>query len=168
MTAGPELARLEAIEAIRRLKALYCRFADRGYDAAGDDAAAFAALFADDAVWQGGKGEPVVGPAAIEARFATFRPFGFHFVTDGVIDVNADAAHATARWSALAPATTHEGQALWIAGTYDDAFMHTPAGWRFERVRFTAAFRARYDDGWGAPNPPTETASGPSPRRTAS
>jgi ketosteroid isomerase-like protein len=149
VTVAPELARLEAVEEIRRLKALYCRFADRGYEAAGDDAHAFAGLFADDAVWQGGQGEPVVGPAAIEARFATFRPFGFHFVTDGVIDVDAGGLRVAARWSMLAPATTHDGEALWIAGTYDDAFVRTDAGWRFERVKFTAALRARYEDGWG-------------------
>ena len=148
MAASTELGRLEAVEEIRRLKALYCRFADRGYPAAGDDPAAFAGLFAWNAVWQGGHGDPVIGPAAIEARFATFRPFGFHLVTDGVIDVDVDRGCATARWSALAPATTHDGRALWIAGTYDDAFVHTPAGWRFERVGFTAAFRTPYADGW--------------------
>ena len=148
MAGSPELARLEAADEIRRLKALYCRFADRGYPSAGDDAAHFARLFVEEAVWQGGHGDPAVGPAAIEERFATFRPFGFHFVTDGLIDVDVDAGRATAHWSALAPSTTQDGRALWIAGTYDDAFVQTPTGWLFERVRFTAALRTPYEDGW--------------------
>jgi ketosteroid isomerase-like protein len=142
------LRRLEAIEEIRRLKALYCHWADRGYESAGDDAKRFAELFADDAVWSGGNGVPVVGRARIEERFATVRPFSFHFATNGIIDVDVDAGRATARWSVLAPATTQDGRALWIAGTYDDALVQTPTGWLFERVTFTAAFRTPYDEGW--------------------
>ncbi|MCW2976590.1 MAG: hypothetical protein JWM06_1871 [Actinomycetia bacterium] len=148
MTGTRLLDRLEAIEEIRTLKASYCRWADRGYASAGDDAARFAGLFVEGAVWTGGRSEPAVGPAEIEERFASFRPFGFHFVTNGIVDVDLDAGRATARWSALAPSTDDDGSALWIAGTYDDVLVSTPEGWRFLSVTFTPAFRTPYDDGW--------------------
>jgi ketosteroid isomerase-like protein len=149
MTDDRLLDRLEAIEEIRTLKALYCRWADRGYDTAGDDAARFAALFVEDAVWTGGRSAAAVGPAEIEERFASFRPFGFHFLTNGIIEVDLDAGRAAARWSALAPSTEHDGTALWIAGTYDDELVSTPDGWRFARVTFSPALRTPYADGWG-------------------
>jgi len=142
------LERLEALEEIRRLKALYCRYSDRGYEGAGDDPVAFAALFVPDAVWQGGRGEPVVGRKAIEERFVTWRSFGFHFVSNPIVDVDLDAGRASARWSAIAPATGDDGVALWIAGTYDDIVVRTAEGWLFERVRFRTAFRTPYADGW--------------------
>jgi len=143
------LDRLEAIEEIRTLKALYCRWADRGYETAGDDATRFAALFVEDAVWTGGRSAAAVGPAEIEERFASFRPFGFHFLTNGIVDVDLDAGRATARWSALAPSTEHDGTAIWIAGTYDDELVSTADGWRFARVTFSPALRTPYADGWG-------------------
>jgi len=149
MTDDRLLDRLEAIEEIRTLKALYCRWADRGYETAGDDAARFAALFVEDAVWTGGRSAPAVGPAEIAERFASFRPFGFHFLTNGIVDVDLASGRATARWSALAPATEHDGRALWIAGTYDDELVSTLEGWRFARVTFHPALRTPYEDGWG-------------------
>jgi hypothetical protein len=142
------LDRLEAIEEIRTLKALYCRWADRGYDTAGDDAARFAALFVADAVWTGGRSAAAVGLAEIAARFESFRPFGFHFLTNGIVEVDLVFGRARARWSALAPSTDHDGTALWIAGTYDDEIVPTPEGWRFARVTFRPALRTPYEDGW--------------------
>ena len=148
---GPvELRRLAAIEEIRRLKALYCHWADRGYETAGDDARRFAELFVEDGTWAGGDGVPVAGRAAIEQHYASFRPFSFHFVTNGIVEV--DGSRAGARWSVLSPSTTQDGVALWSAGTYDDAMVETADGWRFESVRFTRAFRAPYADGWAQPS----------------
>jgi uncharacterized protein (TIGR02246 family) len=142
------LERLEAIEEIRRLKALYCHWADRGYDAAGDDAAEFAALFVEDAVWTGGKGVPVVGRAAIEHHYASFRPFGMHYVTNGEVEVDVEAGRATGHWHVLSPQTSHDGRAVWIAGTYDEEYVKTDDGWKFKRVQFGLAFRTPYEDGW--------------------
>ena len=142
------LERLEAVEEIRTLKALYCRWADRGYDSAGEDCARFAALFSADAVWTGGSSARAVGPAEIEERCASFRPFAFHFVTNGFIEADLDNGSATGRWSVLSTQTGDDGDALWIAGTYDDAFVRTDERWRFSRVTFHPAFRTQYGDGW--------------------
>lgn len=146
MSETERIDRLEAIEEIRRLKALYCHWADRGYESAGDDAKGFASLFAEDAVWTGGKGVPVVGRAAIEAHYASFRPFCMHFATNGVIDVDGD--RATGHWHVLSTQTSHDGRAIWIAGTYDEEYVKTADGWKFETVEFHLAFRTPYEEGW--------------------
>jgi uncharacterized protein (TIGR02246 family) len=143
-----QVERLEAIEDIRRLKALYCHWADRGYPGAGDDAHGFASLFTENASWTGGKGVPIVGRDVIERHYATFRPFGMHFATNGVIDVDVEAGRATGQWHVLSAQTSHDGRAVWIAGTYDETYVRTDDGWRFETVVFALAFRTPYEDGW--------------------
>ena len=142
---GARLQRLADLDEIRTLKALYCRWVDSGYESAGDDAGAFANLFADNGVWAVGP-EPVVGREAIRARAASLRRFKLHLVANGVIDVDGD--RASAAWHGFVPMTTAEGRAVWLAGTYEDTLVRTAGGWRFTSVVFNAAFRTPYDEGW--------------------
>jgi len=131
---------------IRDLKARYCRLVDSGYSTAGDDANAFADLFASDGVWEAA-GERIVGRNAIRERAARSRRFRFHLASNPIVDVDGDSA--TGRWHALVAITGSDGLAAWLAGTYDDTFVRTSDGWRFEHVRFSVAFNAPYDEGWG-------------------
>jgi hypothetical protein len=139
------LRRLTDLQEIRALKALYCRWVDSGYDAAGDDPAAFAALFTEDGVWAAGA-EPAIGREAIAARAAASRRFRLHLAANAIVDVAGGRASGT--WHALVPTVTAEGRAVWLAGTYEDTFVRTDAGWKFERVVFHTAFRTPYDEGW--------------------
>ena len=148
------LRTLEDIESIRRLKALYCRFSDRGFATAGADPDAFAGLFVPGGVWKV-EGGPVRGRTAIAARLRAFGPFGFHLAVNGDFVVRGDAA--VARWHALVPSIDLDRRAIWTAGIYDDEFLRTPEGWRFARVTFTAAFRVPYAEGWGTPARSSET-----------
>ena len=50
MDIEARLRRLEDIEAIKQLKALYCKFCDDGYDADG-----IAGIFTEQGIWDGGK-----------------------------------------------------------------------------------------------------------------
>ena len=141
------LRRLADLEEIRGLKALYCRWIDSGYESAGDDADAFAELFADDGVWHVGA-DRIVGRAAIRERAAAGSGrFRLHLVANAVIELGVDSATGT--WHALVPSTAADGRAVWLAGTYDDAFVRTDMGWRFGTIRFHPAFRTPYDEGWG-------------------
>ncbi|MCW2976591.1 MAG: hypothetical protein JWM06_1872 [Actinomycetia bacterium] len=140
------LRRLADLEEIRTLKALYCRWIDTGYESAGDDATRFAELFAVDGVWAV-SAEPVSGREAIRARASSSRRFRLHLVANPIIELDGD--RATGVWHALVPSTASDGQAVWLAGTYDDSFVRTDDGWRFARVTFHAAFRTPYEDGWG-------------------
>jgi hypothetical protein len=139
------LRRLTDLQEIHALKALYCRWVDSGYDAAGDDPAAFAALFTEDGVWAAGA-EPAIGREAIAARAAASRRFRLHLAANAIVDVAGGRASGT--WHALVPTVTAEGRAVWLAGTYEDTFVRTDAGWKFERVVFHTAFRTPYDEGW--------------------
>jgi hypothetical protein len=139
------IRRLEDLEEIRRLQALYCRYSDRGFANAGTDPEALAQLFVADGVWEV-EGGDVRGRAAIAARLRRFGPFGFHLTVNGDVVVDGDEAHA--RWHALVPATSLDDRAVWTAGVYDTELARTADGWRFVRVSFSAAFRAPYDEGW--------------------
>jgi ketosteroid isomerase-like protein len=101
------------------------------------DFASFAALFAEDAAYNG-----QTGPAAIEASMiATFGPDSgavwttdFHIVGNILVDLYPDgdeeAAAATARWVFVSPGPDNAPKPV-LAGRYVDSFTRTPDGWRF-------------------------------------
>jgi hypothetical protein len=136
---------LEDLEAIRRLKAQYCHFADRGFDGAGHDDGAVAALFTDDGIWEG-SAETAAGYVAIKATCERFLPFGLHLAINPHIRIDGD--RASGSWWGLIPTTDRTGQAIWTAGFYEDEFVRTTEGWRFKHLRFRAAFKTRYEAGW--------------------
>ncbi|MES1247388.1 MAG: nuclear transport factor 2 family protein [Actinomycetota bacterium] len=139
------LETLADLEEIRVLEARYCRLVDSGYESAGDDPDAFAALFAEDGVWAAA-GEPIVGRAAIRERAESGRRFRFHLTANPIIDLDGD--RATGRWHALVALTGRDGEAAWLAGRYVNEFVRTGEGWRFAAVRFSGAFHAPYATGW--------------------
>jgi hypothetical protein len=150
VSLGRRIARLEAAEQIRNLKARYCELCDDGYPP--DE---LAELFTDDAEWNGGDMLGAHrGRDAIRDFFATMPAtlsFAIHHVTNPRIDVADDVTTATGHWLLLQAATDPSGQqAMWLAATYDDQYLHTNDGWRFRRVTLTTRFLAPYEQGWGA------------------
>ncbi len=140
------LQQLEDVEAIRRLKLRYARFCDAGYDAGG-----IASLFAEDGVWDGrptfGKAE---GRAKIERFFAGASEaltYARHYIVAPLIDVAADGRSATGSWYLIQPATLR-GQPVWLAGSYDDAYVKREGEWLFRSVRVTFDFMTPYEAGW--------------------
>jgi ketosteroid isomerase-like protein len=145
-----ELARriqvLEDIEALKKLKARYCAYCDNHYDADG-----LAALFTEDAVWDGGErlGRSE-GREAIRAFFQgapTRLPFAIHHVTNPFIDVHGDTA--TGRWYLFQPCTRAEGnRAVWLAARYEEDYVRQGGEWKFRQMRIFPAFYTPYDQGW--------------------
>ncbi len=136
------LARLEAERDIAALMATYARLVDEG-----PDADAIAALFTADAVYEtfghlGLEGEPISGRDALHATFRDLPdllPFTAHYLCNPAVTVSADAMRGEGRWLVLelASAVSDDGrQALVMVAAYHNDFVHTPDGWRIERVRF--------------------------------
>lgn len=149
------LRALEDAEAIRRLKARYADLVDARYergapkpaDALAPLADAIAALFAEDAVWEGGALGTCSGRAAIRDRMA--QPtllFSRHYFVNPQIDVAGDRARA--RWELLAPCTTTDGRPMWMAGVEDDEYARVGGAWLHTRMKLGVHFFAPHERGW--------------------
>jgi hypothetical protein len=140
--------RLEAAEAIRRLKARYAELVDARYEDGGPlpaeqlapIAEEIAALFTEDAVWEaGGRLGTCRGRQAIRARMAGPTLLGSrHYFVNPVIEV--DGARARARWELLAPCTLRDGRAAWMAGAEDDEYARLDGRWLHTSMKLTLYF----------------------------
>ena len=150
------LARLEAAEQIRNLKARYCRLCDKDR-AGGRDPEAIAALFTADGIWDAGPGRRFHGRTEIAQFFASIPAvmgFALHHVTNPDIEVAPDAMSATGHWYLLQPATLSDGnRAVWIFGRYEDSYVRVGSDWLFDHVRVTIAVNASYETGWARTAP---------------
>lgn len=147
---------LEDVESIRRLKARYGELVDCRYRKGRPVGAKelsvladeIAALFTEDAVWDGGSSLGVCrGRAAIRERFAEpTLHFSWHFFVKPQIRVEGD--RATARWDILAPCTSRDDRALWMAGVEDDTYQRIGDQWLHSRMELEVVFMAPYERGW--------------------
>lgn len=143
------LARMEAVEAIRTLKAHYAALADLKYTAAyervSDEVMAEvardqAACFTEDAVWQGGAGfgSDLVGRDSIEQWFrrSPWR-FALHFYSGERIDViDDDTAQASWRlWQIALRNDTARGVLL-AAITTERYARLSDKKWRISHMKF--------------------------------
>jgi hypothetical protein len=132
--------RLEDIEAIRQLKALYCAACDDNHNPE-----RVAALFATDGLWEGANiGIRAVGHEAIKGYIGGVRDGGrirnsAHIVTNPIIDVRGDKATGEWRLVMLYTGLTPDGglQYQRIIGFYRDEFVRAGDGWRFQALRVT-------------------------------
>ncbi len=137
---------LEDIEDIRRLKIDYAGVCDTGYD--GDK---LAAMFTEDAIWDGGDTFGVHrGRAAIRDLFNEISSditFALHYMIGHTIDVDSSGTKATGKWYLWEP-MTYKGQAVLGAITYDDEYEKVDGRWYFSRMNVQIHFLTPYDKGW--------------------
>jgi hypothetical protein len=142
------LARLEAAEEIRLLKARYGELVDARYGCDGPRPRAeieplarqIAELFSEDAVWDGGPELGIHrGRAAIRARFLepTLR-FSWHCFAKPRIEVSGDRGRGT--WDLLAPCTLRDGTPRWMAGVEEDEYARVAGRWLHASMRLRLAF----------------------------
>jgi ketosteroid isomerase-like protein len=134
---------IEDVEAIKKLKHQYCHYCDANYDAD-----AIAALYTEDAIWEGNGIGKFEGREAIRKFFKgaskSFK-FAIHNVMNPIIDVHGDTAKA--EWKLLQPCTV-DGKATWLAGVYSDDYVRSGGKWLFKHLRVNILFLTPYEDGW--------------------
>jgi hypothetical protein len=142
------IARLESIEQIRTLKAVYCEFCDRDYDPEG-----LAGLFTEDAVWDGGIFGRYEGRQAIRQFFQGVSGslvFAAHLVMNPIISF-VDNDTATGKWRLWQPATQNEGGKLeckFLLAAYDDVYVRTAGTWLHKSVKVQVNFFEPVTSGW--------------------
>lgn len=146
----------EAVLEIQSLKARYAEAVDRRFvrGRVVDDptlrrlAAEAAALFTEDATWDGGPSLGLVtGRAAIADRLA--RPtldFARHLFVKPHIEVDGDGARA--RWDLLSPCRRSDGSSWWMCGYEDDHYRRVDGVWLHDSMVLTTVFMAPVDEGW--------------------
>jgi hypothetical protein len=150
------VAALEDAEAIRRLKWRYAELVDERYARGAPRepaeleriAGEVAALFTEDAIWDGG---PALGRcrgrAEIAARMAapTLR-FSRHYFVAPRIEV--EGTRARGRFELLAPCTTRDGRPHWMAGVEEDEYEKLEGVWLHRSMRLRVVFMAPHERGW--------------------
>ena len=144
------IARLEAVERIRDLKARYADVCDTGYDPDRMDP-----LFTRDAVWDGGdRFGRYEGIDAIRCFFAEVSSqivWALHYMVAPVIEVADDLETATGSWYLWQPCTVvaEAGpQAVWLTGRYADRYRCEDGVWRFSEVRLECQTVSPLEEGW--------------------
>jgi hypothetical protein len=159
-TLEERVARLEAIEEIRRLKARYAHAADSKYtddhtrrDQAAIDMAARiqADCFTVDAVWDGG---PQWGRSeGREAIFAMVRKSVWSMTMHYLLmpDIEVDGSSATALWYQWQVGTLTDGdRAMIMAATTRDTYRIEAGAWRIARLEFVPKFLTPLTEPWTA------------------
>ena len=135
-TIEQRLQAIEDIEAIRNLKAAYCCACDDDHNPHG-----VVPLFVPDGVWRAAGISHCVGHAQIHEYFNAIHTSGSirnsaHNVMNPQIAVDGD--QATGHWRLIMLYTGQgaEGELSWhrIIGTYDDKYVRTREGWRFQEL----------------------------------
>lgn len=137
---------LSDIEEIKQLKARYALACDDDYDA--DQ---LAAMFTEDAVWDGGFMGYAEGRESIRSFFAnasSLVAFAVHGLGNPLIEVDGD--RATGRWYLHQPMVMKGAdQAFWFCARYEDEYQRTDDGWRFRRVKVLPQAFTPYEEGFG-------------------
>jgi len=129
--------RLQRLEDTKEIHDLLIRY---GLLLDSRDYKGYAALFARDGVWIGGFGTHR-GPAGIEAMLEKYmgpaepgkrNTSNFHLLTNEVIEVDGDHAHAVSKL--IFYVKSPEGRPVpQMAGHYDDEFVREDGHWKFSR-----------------------------------
>lgn len=132
--------RLEDLEALRTLKALYAERVDANHRAPSHATAVSAtALFTDDAVLDLGPFGRYEGRTQILNAFENIFPaataWSTHYIVNPILNVSDSTA--TGRWYFLLvtqPKTTPASPAITVYGSYAEKYEKTRDGWKFKEV----------------------------------
>jgi len=143
---------LEDIEAIRKLKALYCYLADAaiaGDTAKWDD---LMARFTDHEPWADFEPFGVhKGKQAVASFFkdtvSSFLSYSAHMVSNPIIEVEGN--QATGRWYVDVPCTVRPvNRPAWLQAKYEEAYVKEEGLWKWKSITARFDFISPFDEGW--------------------
>ncbi len=144
------ITRLEDIEAIKQLKALYCEICDDDHNPD-----RIVQIFTEDGIWEGRGIGTARGRAEIRAlfeKFQTMMSFSQHMTMNPRIEVDGDSASGT--WYFFGPFTFRaDNQAKWQATRYHEEYARVDGEWKIRHLKIRGpGFSADYEKGWAAPD----------------
>jgi SnoaL-like domain len=146
------VARLEDVEAIKRLQARYAAVCDNRYHAPD-----MVKLFTPDGIWDGGEAlGRVEGTDALYRHFdAASQQFRWavHFMIAPSIEVHDGGATASGTWYLLEPATIgaagEDPQEYWLATVYEITYQKLGGEWLFSEMKLNPKMWVKSDTAWG-------------------
>lgn len=136
---------LEDIEAIKKLKALYCEICDDDHN---QDR--IVTIFAEDGIWESQDLGQAQGHAELRKLFKNFAErisFSQHNVMNPIIEVDGNTAKGS--WYFMGPFTFRRGnRAIWLAARYEDDYVKINGQWKFKHLRAIGRMAAPYEKGW--------------------
>lgn len=140
-----QVTALQDVEEIRSLRQRYHEYVNEGRHAH------IAELFAERGVVDFGELGHRVGREAIHTFFAEELinedlSFIKQFNHNHAVEVSGDRATGS---SYLEAKNVLSGEATLVAARYDDAYVRTDEGWRFQQMKLTLYFVAPFSRGWG-------------------
>ena len=134
------------IEEIKQLKARYAAACDNEYDAD-----AIAGLFTEDAIWDGGMMGYAKTQSGIREFFVNASKlvgFAVHGLSNPLIEIDGD--RATGSWYLHQPmAMKGTEAAFWFCAQYQDEYVRTSEGWKFQHVKILEKAFTPYEAGFG-------------------
>ena len=140
------IRRMEDIEAIKQLKALYCEICDDDHNPD-----RIVEIFTEDGIWEGRGIGTAQGRDEIRALFERFQQmmsFSQHMTMNPRIEVDGDTARGT--WYFFGPFTFRENnQAKWQATRYHEEYARVDGAWKIRHLKIRGpGMSADYETGW--------------------
>ncbi|MDI6796160.1 MAG: nuclear transport factor 2 family protein [Desulfatibacillaceae bacterium] len=142
---------LEDIEAIKRLKALYCFLVDDAVAGDSSKALELVDLFTDDGWADFGDFGRFEKKEGLTVFFKDIVPgllsYTAHMVHNPVIDIEGDTARG--RWYFEVPSTLKAtNMAGWLQGRYDEQYIKTNGRWLWLSITARFEYATPFDQGW--------------------
>jgi hypothetical protein len=144
------VARLEAVDAICKLKERYADVCDSGYDPV-----RMRPFFTEDAVWDGGprfgRHNGIDAVCDFFAGISSTITWALHYMVAPNIEIAEDGRTATGTWYLFEPctiATDNGPRAMLITGRYADRYRRVDGSWKFSEVTLDCQTFSPLDEGW--------------------